>query len=70
MQQIVDVTIEGAIRGSTLRLPDVPQTLEQLGLPSSTLIDLGLRFLREQNTGTLGTLRKALKLSLPIVEWV
>lgn len=70
MQQMVDATIDGAIRDSRLRLPDLPQTLEQLGLPSSTLIDLGLRFLREQNTGTLGSLRKALKLSLPIVDWV
>jgi hypothetical protein len=52
------------------KCPNVPQTIEELGLPPSMLIDLSLRYLREHNTGTLTSLRKALKLSLPIADWV
>lgn len=48
--------------------PTVPQTIEELGIPPTMLMDLALRYLREQGSGSLMSLRRSLKLSFPIVE--
>lgn len=48
--------------------PSTPQTVEQLGLPHSLLIDLVLRYGRTHGTMSFSTLRKALKLSYAVVE--
>lgn len=50
--------------------PEVPRTTEQLGIPFLMLMDLALRFLREPGTATLMSLRRTLKVSLPIAETV
>ena len=44
------------------------QTIEELGLPPSMVIDLALRLLKEQGSGSLTTLRRCLKLSYPIAD--
>lgn len=48
--------------------PNVPQSIEELGIPATMLMDIALRYLREQGSGSLMSLRKALKLSFPIVD--
>jgi predicted ATPase with chaperone activity len=48
--------------------PSTPQSVEDLGLPRSFLIDLVLRYGREHGTMSLSMLRKALKLSFPVVD--
>jgi predicted ATPase with chaperone activity len=50
--------------------PEVPQTIDQLGIPHRMVTDLALRFLREQTTGTRTTLRRALKVSFPIADTI
>ena len=50
--------------------PKVPQTIDELGIPPPMVTDLALRFLREQGTGSIMSLRKALKLSFPIADAV
>lgn len=62
------LTAPGEDSGIQRILPNVPQTVEQLGIPPSMLTDLALRFLREQGTGSLMSLRRALKLSFPIAD--
>src|SRR5690242_5161789 len=48
--------------------PDIPENLDDLGLPQSMVADLILRYLREHGTASLSSLKKALRLSYPIVE--
>ena len=48
--------------------PAVPETLNDLGIPSSLVIDLVLRHLRTYGLASLSSLNRALKLSFPILE--
>jgi predicted ATPase with chaperone activity len=48
--------------------PNVPETIEDLGIPPSMVVDLILRYLREHGTASLTGLKKALRLSFSIVE--
>jgi predicted ATPase with chaperone activity len=48
--------------------PDIPQHIAELGISQSMVADLILRYLREHGNGSLTALKKALRLSYPIVE--
>src|SRR5689334_12931394 len=48
--------------------PTPPQSLEQLGVPSYVVTDIVLRYLREHGTTSLTTMRRALKLSFPVID--
>ncbi len=50
--------------------PAVPQTFEQLGISQSLVMDLVLRRLLLEGYGSLGSLGKTLRLSLPVLDQV
>ena len=50
--------------------PQIPDKLDDLGIPRSIVADLVLRYLWLHGTGTLATLHSSLKLSFPILETV
>jgi predicted ATPase with chaperone activity len=51
-------------------LPAVPQSLDELGLPRSLLIDLALRFCREHGTVSISSLRRSVKISYAVAQSV
>jgi predicted ATPase with chaperone activity len=59
-----------ALSTSNRILPEIPETLEKLGLPETMVADLVLRYLRERGTGSFTLIRRALKLSFGVVEAV
>jgi len=56
--------------GRSVTRPEIPERMEDLGIASSTVNDLILRYLWLHGTATLGTLNRTLKLSFPILETV
>src|SRR5258708_39737747 len=48
--------------------PPVPQTIEELGLSQSLILDLVLRRLLLEGYSTLGNLSTKLKLSQPVID--
>jgi hypothetical protein len=48
--------------------PSIPDRVEDLGIPRSTITDLILRYLWLHGSGTLAALHETLKLSFPVVE--
>jgi hypothetical protein len=48
--------------------PRIPQTVEELGISQSLVLDLVVRRLMLEGFSTLGSLSKALRLSIPIVD--
>jgi predicted ATPase with chaperone activity len=58
------------MHAGTVAEPSIPQTVEELGVPRSLLMDLVLRYGRTHGTMSFSTLRKALKLSYAVVETI
>jgi predicted ATPase with chaperone activity len=65
-----ELSLPEAIDTGTPGGPSTPQTVEELGLPHSMLIDLVLRYGRTHGTMSFSTLRKALKLSYAVVDTI
>ena len=64
------LSTRGPDSGTQRICPEVPKTMEQLGIPFLMLMDLAIRVLRERGAGSLMCLRRTLKVSLPIAEAV
>ncbi len=53
----------------SLYAPKIPQTVEELGIPQSLVLDLILRRTTLEGFSTLNSLSTALRMSVPIIEF-